>query len=120
MAEIPGYSGDVTFTSFQTTCKSFVIEHVCDLEDVTAFDASVSGVKIYAPTLKDWTATLEMNYSTANNQTPGTSALLTLTVDATSYYNGSAFLQSMTVNEAVDGIVTQTGVFQGTGLLSLS
>ena len=119
MAEIPGYSGDVAFTSFQTTCKSFVIEYTCDLEDVTAFDGT-SGVKAYAPVLKDWTATLEMNWSSANSQTPGTSALLTLTVDASSYYNGSAYLQSMTVYVAVEGFVTQTGVFQGTGLLSLS
>ena len=123
MAEIAGHSGDVAFTNFQTTCKSFTIDHTIDMEDVTAFDGD-TGFKKYAPVLKDWTATLEMNFSTANNATPATNAAskadLTLTIDGTSKYTGSAYLQSVTVNEPVDGIVTQTGVFQGSGVLTLS
>ena len=119
MPEIPGHSGDVLFTNFQSQCKSFTIDYTTDLDDITAFDGAVAGVKEYLPILRDWTATLEMNFDTGNSAVVGTSATLTLTVGGGSKYTGTAYLVTMGVGQTVDGVVTQTGTFQGTDALVL-
>jgi len=121
MAEIPGKSGSVAFTNFSTSVKSFTINNVGDVEEITDFADGGVGYKKYLPTLNDWTATLEMNWDSANTALVGAAAAeLTLTVDGTSSYTGSAILVGITVNEPVGGVVTCTGNFQGNGLLTLS
>ena len=74
MAEVAGSSGSVSFTSFSTSVKSFSLSWNSDVEDITSFDDS--DYKTYLPTLKDWTATLEMNWDVANSATPGSSGTL--------------------------------------------
>jgi len=120
MAEVPGKSGSVSFTNFATSVKSFSIDWKSDVEEITDFADGTAGYKTYLPTLKDWTATIEMNWDSANTATPGSSATMTLTVDGTSSYTGTAILTGISVSEPVGGVVTCTGSFQGNGLLTLS
>lgn len=118
MAEIVGNAGSITFSSFQTSAKNWTVDYAVDLEEVTDFDDGTA--KEYLPTLTDWTATVEFNWDSANSATVGTSAQLTLAVSATSDYTGVAWLQSISVNTPVGGIVTQTATFQGNAALVLS
>jgi len=120
MAEVAGRSGAVSFTGFQTSVKSFSIDWKSDIEEITDFADGSAGYKTYLPTLKDWTATIEMNWDASNTAIPGSSATLTLTVDGTSAYTGSAILTGISVSEPVGGVVTCTGSFQGNGALTLS
>ena len=121
MSEVAGKGGSVTFTNFQTSIKSWNIPGwTADLEEITDFSDGSAGYKKYAATLTDWTATVELNWDAANTATPGSSATLTLNVDDSNNYSGSAILQTISVNEPVGGIVTATATFQGNGLLTLT
>lgn len=119
MAEIAGNAGNVVFTNFAGSAKNWTVDYAADLEEITDFGDGTA--KQYLPTLKDWTATIEFNWDSANLATAlGTSQTLTLSVDGSSKYTGTAYLQSFSVNTPVGGVVTQTGVFQGNAALVLS
>lgn len=120
MGEVAGSGGSVSFTNFQTSVKSFTIDHKSDVEEITDFADGSSGYKKYLPTLKDWTATVEMSWDSGNTATPGTTGTVTFNVNATSKYTGSGILTGITINEPVSGVVTCTGTFQGNGALTLT
>jgi len=120
MAEVVGKGGSISFTNFQTSVKSFSIDHKSDVEEITDFADGAAGYKKYLPTLKDWTATIEMNWDAANTATPGTTGTLTLNVDATSEYIGTAILTGISISEPVGGVATASGTFQGNGALNLT
>lgn len=120
MAEVAGKSGRVSFTSFQTSIKSFTLNHVSGIEDITDFQDGTVGYKKYKATLKDWTCSFEGSWDAANTATIGAEALVSLYLDGTSYYTGSAILLSVDITSVVSGIVTGTGSFQGNGALTLN
>jgi len=90
MAEQAGKNGSVTFTG------------------LTAFTGGLDG----------WTASCELNWDSANTVSEGDSATLTLFIGAggtAPKYEGTALVASISISSVVEGLVTATVNFQGTG-----
>lgn len=118
MAEVAGYGGSITFTNLTAGVKNWSLSYNADALETTDF--SDSGNRTYIAGLKGWTATVEANWDSSNSAEPGDSASLTLDVDGTHNYSGTAILTGMSISQAVDGVVTVTYEFQGTGALTIT
>lgn len=116
MAEVVGNGGSITFTNLTAGVKNWTLDYTSDVEEITDFADGTA--KTFLPTLTSWTATAEANWDSANTAAPGDSASLTLTVDGSNTYSGTAILIGMSVSEPVGGVVTVTYSFQGTGALT--
>jgi len=123
MSAISGRYGSVVFSGGQTTIKSWSLNYTADLYDSTNFDDSTGG-KSYVSGFTGWSGSFEGFFSaTGNTAVPGTTGTLTLKTSATGttdLWNGSAIITGMDVNTTVDGLVTQSYNFQGTGALATS
>jgi predicted secreted protein len=112
MAAIVGYAGAAKLsTNTIAQIKSWEMSPNVDLADVTVFGDQW---KDYLPTLVGADPKIEGFYdmTDTNGQVAlqnallgGTSVSLRLYVDATHYYSGTAYLKSMNVKAAVDGVV---------------
>lgn len=118
MAELTGKGGSVTFTNCQTSAKSWSLSWSSDNAEITDFADGSAGYKKRLPTLKDWSATVEYNYDAANTASPGDSATLTLNVNATINYSGSALIDTITPSVDVNGVASMTVAFSGNGALT--
>lgn len=84
--------------------------------------------KSFVSGLGEWSVSAEGSWVIAtdtNGQTSlqtsflaGTSLTLRLYVDGTNYYSGTVFITGLSVEDAVDGLVTASFEFQGSGTLS--
>ena len=121
MAVISGRYGSVTFSGGETTIKSWSLNYIADLYDSTNFDDSTGG-KSYVSGFTGWSGSFEGFYSTGNTAVPGSTGSITLksSTGTVGVWKGNAIITGMDVNVAVDGLVTQTYNFQGTGALATS
>lgn len=116
MAEIHGNGGSISFTNLTAGVKSWTLSWEGEVHDITDFDDGT--VRVFKAGLTTWTATAECQLDAANTAAPGDSATLTLDVDGTINYAGTAIITNMSPNTAVDGIVTVSYSFQGTDTLT--
>ena len=121
MAVTSGRYGSVTFAGGQTTIKSWTLSYTADLYDSTNFDDSTGG-RSYVSGFTSWSGSFEGFYSGSNTAVPGSTGTITLlsSTGLTSGWRGSAIITGMDANTAVDGLVTQSYTFQGTGALAVS
>ena len=120
MAVISGRYGSLYTTGVVADqyIKSWTLSRKADLYDSTNFDDS-SGGRSYVAGFTDWNGTFEGFYSSGNTAVPGDTVYLTLKATTTGNANvGSAILTGMDIGVGVDGLVTQSYTFQGTGSLA--
>lgn len=120
MAEIHGKGGGINFSCGKTTVNSWTLSYVADAPETTNFDNS-SGGRSYIPGLKGWSGSYDCFFSTGNTAVPGTTGSITLTISTgTGAYawTGSVIITGMDITTPVDGVITQSYSFQGTGALS--
>lgn len=118
MAERSGKNGSVSFTGASGSIHSWTISLVGDTLETTDFDDS-SGGRSYIPGLTGWSGSFDCFFSTGNTTVPGTNAtgtviLRTGTGDS-ALFTGDIIVTGMDVTTPIDGIVTQSYTFQGTG-----
>ena len=119
MAEVAGKGGSITFAGLTVGVKTWTCDLVGDAIEVT--DYSDNGHRTYIAGLDGWTASVELNWDAANTIDIGDSAALTLTiVSATTYYSGTALVTGISISSSVDGVVTATISFQGSGACTLT
>ncbi len=117
MANYAGYGGSVTFPNLTAGVKSWTLDDSVDMLDKTTFASA--GNREFMRGLKTWTATCEVVYDSANTAATGDSGTLILYyVAAGTNKTGTALVQSISSTTVVDGLVTQTINFQGTGALT--
>ena len=125
MAELAGYGGSVAFSTIvsDAACaNSWSLDVSLDTHDVTDF-CSTSAWREFISGLKGWTATVDakINGTDVIDATDiGTTASLSLYIDSTQYYSGSAILNSVSPSVSVDAEETVSLGFQGTGALTFT
>ena len=117
MAEVHGNGGSITFTNVTAGVKSWTLNWAADTHDITDFADGTA--RTFKNGLTSWTASCECNYDATNTaDIEDAAATLTLIVGGAVQYSGSALMTSMDVSTSVDGIVTMTYGFQGSGTLT--
>lgn len=86
--------------------------------------------KNYISGLKEWTASAEGDFEVTTDTTgqkllsdaylAGTTIEVKLFVDATNYYTGTAYINSLSIEDPVDDVVTISIEFTGNGALSMA
>ena len=115
MAEIHGNGGSITFTNLTAGVKSWTLAWKGEVHDITDFGDGTA--RTFKGGLTSWTATAECQLDAANTAAPLDSATLTLDVNGTIDYEGTAIITGMNPSVPVDGIVMMSYSFQGTGTL---
>jgi hypothetical protein len=114
MAEVAGYGGSVTFPGLTAGVKAWSKDGAADMLPTT--DYSDDGHKTFIGGCDGWTASCELNWDAANTVKEGDSGELVLLVgDPTPNYTGDVLVASISVSSVVEGLVTATVSFQGTG-----
>jgi len=115
MAEVAGKSGSITCTGLTAGVKAWSLDLVGDTLETTDYDDS--GHRTYIVGLDGWTGSCEINWDTANTIGVGDEItdLVFSIVGATEKYTGDAIVTGISVSSSVDGLVTATISFQGTG-----
>jgi len=121
MAELSGKGGSVTSTGGDTSVKNWTMSLVGDALETTNFDNSTGG-RSYIAGLTGWSGSYECNYSTGNTVVPGTTGTIICrsSTGASGLFTGGIIITGMDVSTPVDGIVTQSYTFQGTGAVALT
>lgn len=121
MAEMSGKLGDVQFSSGDNSVHSWTISYTGDVLETTDFDDSTGG-RSYIAGLTGWSGSYDCYYSTGNTAIPGSTgtAYFRTTTGVAGVWNGTIFITGMDVTTPIDGIVTQTYTFQGSGALATS
>ena len=126
MGVISGKLGQVVYSSGDKLIKSWTLNTKADLYDSTNFD-SVGGYREYVAGFTDWSGSYEGYYSSGNTILPGSSGqkiiLRTLssgTGSTMGVWSGIAIVTGMDIGVGVDGLVSQSYTFQGTGALANS
>ena len=119
MASISGRYGSVTLTNADEYVKNWTLDYNADLYETTNFDDS-SGGRSYIGGYTGWSGTFEANYSTANTVVPGDTGTIVLrtSTGTSGSWSGDVVITNMSINAPVDGLVTQTYTFQGSGALT--
>lgn len=125
---IAGKAGKViigTGTSKVVGIKSWSLELSLDTLETTALG---DDWKNYIAGLKEWSASSEGDYEVTSDTTGqealqtaflnGTAVTLKLYVDATNYYTGSAYINSLSIEDPVDDVVNISIEFTGNGTLT--
>lgn len=124
MAELSGYSGRLSFgattiSDLNHNIHAWTMDLNVDALEVTDF--SDSGDRAYIRGLKGWTATCE-GYEDGTNVVAatavGSSASLILGVSSSHQYTGTALLTGIGASAGVDGVVTVSYKFQGSGAIA--
>ena len=86
--------------------------------------------KNYISGLKEWTASAEGDFEVITDTTgqkllsdaylAGSTVEVKLFVDATNYYTGTAYINSLSIEDPVDDVVTISIEFTGNGALSMA
>lgn len=115
-SEISGKMGDIDSTGAETYVKNWAISLVGDALETTNFDVAASG-RAFIPGLTSWSGSYECNYSTGNAAVPGETLTIICRSSTASggVFKGDIIITGMDVTTPVDGIVTQSYTFQGTG-----
>jgi len=121
MAELAGKGGDVTLANADNSVYNWTLSYTADALETTDFDDSTGG-RSYIAGLTGWSGSFDCRYDANNTAVPGATGNITLKMSsgATVGWNGNIIITGMDIGTPVDGIVTQTYTFQGTGALSAS
>lgn len=116
MSAIHGKSGTIVFSGGNFSVTSFTINPTVDTAESTAMGQDW---KSYLSGFKDWTATVETNYSDSGIalSTLGTSATLTLDTTDGKEYEGTAICTGHSISQDMNDVVKCTWNFQGNGVL---
>jgi hypothetical protein len=122
MARLAGYGGNVKYGAGPTTStgiKSWTLDYTADAYEGTGFDSS--GIRVYSPGLKGWSGSFE-GYKDGAPIAIGTAVNLELEESATvgQEWTGSGIITSVGVTTPIDGLVTYSYTFQGTGTLTVA
>jgi len=101
---------------------NWTLSYVGDTLETTDFDDS-SGGRSYIPGLTSWSGSFDCYYSTGNTFAPGTtytSLSMLMSTSANDGFKGNVIITGEDIGTPVDGIITQTYTFQGTGALGTS
>ena len=128
MAEISGYGGGVkwvlsdnTYSDANYNIYSWSMDLAVDPLEVTTF--ADAGNRTYIRGLKGWSGSMDAYVDGTNTLQPsdvGMSGQVQLVYSGTTNYRGDAFLTGIHPAIGVDGVVTQTMDFTGTGALTHS
>jgi len=121
MSVISGVDGKVTYSCGDTYIKSWTLNTKADLYDSTNFD-SPSGYREYVAGFTDWNGSYEGFYPSSGGNTvvpgsTGTILLQTSISTGTGIFTGDVIIIGMDIGVGVDGLITQSYTFQGTGVL---
>jgi hypothetical protein len=129
MANHAGKDGIVKIgTNIVAEIKEWSIEESATFEDTTSMP-NTSGYKTFTHTFSEWNGTLTCMWDETDTDGQGActiGASVNLRVypegDATGdkYYSGTALISGITRTGAVDGMVTATFSFKGSGALTLA
>ena len=104
----------MAFPKLTAGVKSWSLDGAADMLPTT--DYSKDGHKTFIGGCDGWTASCELNWDAANTVEEGDSGTLVLLIGAaTPNYTGTALVASISITSVVDGLVTATVSFQGTG-----
>lgn len=123
MAHLAGKGGMVYIGADIAGIKSWTLDYTVDMLETTDFvdGGAANSPRSYIPGLSGWSGTFE-GYKDGAPQGLGFSSSIALKLeeDGTYFWTGSAYITGIHANAAVDGIVTYTYDFQGTGELTES
>jgi len=123
MAEIAGAGGMVYIGADIGGIKSWTLDYTLDILDTTDFTDgnATNAARTFVPGLSSWSGSFE-GYKDGEPQALGFAATVTLKLeeDATHFWTGDAYITGVHENAAVDGVVTISYDFQGTGELTES
>jgi len=121
MAEVSGKNGSITLSNANTSVHNWTVSLVGDALETTDFDDS-SGGRSYIAGLTGWSGSYDAYYSTGNTAVPGSTGTITLktTTGTVGLFTGGIVITGMDVGTPIDGIVTQSYTFQGTGAVATS
>jgi len=119
MAELAGKHGSVELTDAQLSVKNWTMSLVGDALETTNFDNSTGG-RSYISGLTGWSGSFDCNYSTGNTALPGSTGTIICrtSTGAVGLFTGGIIITGMDITTAVDGVVTQSYSFQGTGAVA--
>lgn len=118
MARLTGTGGQVDAASEVTGIKSWTIDYIYDTYDGTGFDSSAA--RVFVIGLSSWSGSFE-GVKNGAPLTIGSSLSIALkeSQTASQKFTGTAFVTGLHSNTSVDGIVTYSYDFQGTGTLTI-
>ncbi len=122
MARVAGCGGNVKYGAGPTTAtgiKSWTLDYTKDVYEGTGFDSA--GAKVYTAGLSGWSGSFE-GFKDGAPIAIGTAVALELEESSTAgqEWTGSAIITNVSVNTAIDGLVTYSYQFQGTGVLTVA
>lgn len=118
MAEVAGKGGSLTCTELTVGVKSWTLNLVGDALEATDYTDGATGQRTYIAGLKGWTGSCEVNWEATNTIDVGDliTDLRFNIVNTTTYYKGaSAIVTGISISSAVEGILTMSVSFQGSG-----
>jgi len=120
MARLKGSGGNVKYGAGPSTAagiRSWTLDYTMNVEDVTGFDSS--GHKEFLPTIDEWSGSFE-GFKDGAPISIGTEVALELEESSTANqeWTGQGIITAVHANVAVDGVVTYSYDFQGTGALT--
>jgi len=118
--EVAGKGGSIACAGLTKGVKSWSLNLVGDTLETT--DYADSGHRTFIAGIDGWTGSCEVNWDTANSglEVGATIAALAFTIAAAEHYDGAAIVTGISVSSAVDGLVTMTVNFQGSGVCTLT
>lgn len=124
MAQMSGREGMVYIGSDTAGIKSWTVDYTVDVLDTTDFaDAGSSPyARTFVPGLSTWSGTFE-GYKDGTPKTLGvstTAVKIKLEEDTNTYWEGDCFITGIHSTASVDGLVTISYDFQGTGTLDVT
>ncbi len=120
MARVAGKAGEVTVGGASVTgIKSWSLDQVVDTPETTGFDSG--GLKVYVPALSGWSGSFE-GFKDGAPLTIGAEIALVLkeSQTATQKFTGQAIIKGLHPKTPVDGVVSYSYDFQGTGALTIA
>ena len=123
MANLAGRTGMVYIGGDIAGIRNWTLDYTVDMLDTTDFadGAATNAARTFIPGLSGWSGTFE-GFKDGAPQGLGFSSSITLKLeeDGTYFWQGSAYITGIHPNVAVDGVITYTYDFQGTGELTES
>lgn len=119
MARLSGKAGEVTVAAGTVTgIKGWSLDYTVEAIESTAFDSS--GVRAYVPGKSGWSGSFE-GFKDGAPLAIGTEIALVLkeSQTATQKFNGQAIITGLRGGTSIDGLVTYSYDFQGTGALTV-
>jgi len=122
MSEVAGYGGSITCTGLVAGVKSWNLNLVGDALETTDYEDA--GVRTYAVGLKGWTGSCEANWDVANHALDVgdliEDLIFTIVATTTKYTGAFAIVTGISVSSPVEGLVTMSVTFQGSGTCILT